>query len=71
MSYRHSVRPDLDAKDDPLIKSFLLENEVDSEDAEAVTKLFKFQGMDNLSTFISDNQELQDFLIQQVKDVLL
>ena len=67
----YTIQCFIDAKDDPLIKSFLLENEVDSEDAEAVTKLFKFQGMDNLSTFISDNQELQDFLIQQVKDVLL
>ena len=67
----YTIQCFVDAKDDPLIKSLLIENEIDVENDEAVTKFFKFQGMDNLSTFISDNQSLQDFLIQQVKDVLL
>lgn len=58
-------------KDDPIVKKYLTAQEVDSEDVEAVTKAFKFQGMDNLSSFITENEELQAFLIQQVRDILL
>ena len=61
----------VDNKDDPTIQKHLKANEVDPEDAEAVIKAFKFQGMDNLSSFITEQEDLQAFLIQQVRDILL
>lgn len=42
-----------------------------AEQNENIIKAFKFQGMDNLSTFITENEDLQKFLIEQVRDILL
>jgi len=61
----------IDNKDDPIIQKYLKVNEVNPEDADAVTKAFKFQGISNVSDFIAENQDLQDFLIQQVRDILI
>lgn len=41
------------------------------DNEEATVRAFKFQGMDNLCTFITENEELQNFLINQVREILL
>ena len=56
--------------DDKRILSILKKNDVDPSDKEATEKLFKFQGMAKLSKFIEDNQEIQDFLYDEIKSVL-
>lgn len=61
----------VDNKDDPAIKSWLLENNIDSEDAEAVEKAFKFQGMERYVNFLRENENLQSLLIDQVKEAIL
>jgi hypothetical protein len=38
---------------------------------EKVIKAFKFQGMDNLSTFITEEEGLQEFVIAKVREILL
>ena len=56
----------IENKDDPVIKSWILENEVDD-----IEKSFKFQGMEKLVTFLNNNTDLKEFLISQVREVLI
>ena len=60
-----------DHRDDPVIKSFLIDHEVDPADDEAVTKAFKFQGMQNVTDFLTDNEDITQFIYQQIKEILL
>jgi len=67
---------------DKEIEEMLTDEQIDSmtdkqiekhqkENDERIEKAFKFQGMDNLSTFITEEEELQKFLIEQVREILL
>lgn len=41
------------------------------DNEEAIVRAFKFQGMESLSAFITEEEELQTFLIDQVRETLL
>ena len=56
----------VDNQDDPVVKSWIVENEV-----EDVEKAFKFQGMEKMVKFLNNNPALQDYLISQVREMLL
>lgn len=58
-------------KEESIISDYLKENGVDTEDTEAVEKAFKFQGMENLVSFLSKNEDLQTFLMSKVKELML
>ena len=59
----------VDNKDQILVANYLKDNEVDIDDLEAVTKAFKFQGMEKLVNFLNDNQDLRDIVIEEVRDL--
>ena len=59
----------VDNKDQILVANYLKDNEVDVDDLEAVTKAFKFQGMEKLVNFLNDNQDLRDIVIEEVRDL--
>jgi len=59
----------VDNKDQILVTNYLKDNEVDVDDLEAVTKAFKFQGMEKLVNFLNDNQDLRDIVIEEVRDL--
>jgi recombination protein RecA len=61
----------IDNKDDPTIKSWLLENDIDPEKQEEVEKVFKYQGMEKLTTFLEDNEVITNFIYDQIKEILL
>jgi len=61
----------IEHKDDPVIKSFLIDNKIDPKDKEAVTKAFKFQGMQNLTDFLTDNENITQFIYEQIKEALI
>lgn len=81
----YTIQCFIDNKNDPVIRKWLIDNNIttpfdgsddklekhEKEQDEAIIKAFKFQGMDNLSTFITEQDVLQEFLIQQVKEILL
>ena len=87
----YTVNCFIDNKDDPLIKKWIVDNEIltvlteeqlgemtekkvekhHKDNEEAIEKAFKFQGMDNLCNFITKEEDLQKFLIDQVREVLL
>tara|TARA_R100000008_G_scaffold82426_1_gene66709 strand:- start:125 stop:1234 length:1110 start_codon:yes stop_codon:yes gene_type:complete len=57
-------------KDNPIIKSWLLDNEIEEKD-EAIEKAFKFQGMEKVVNFLNENPTLLDFLYDEVKDIFV
>lgn len=59
----------VDNKDQILVANYLKDKEVDVDDLEAVTKAFKFQGMEKLVNFLNDNQDLRDIVIEEVRDL--
>ena len=61
----------IENKEDPVIKNWLIENEVDTEDEEAVTKAFKFQGMENVTNFLEANNEITQFIYEQIREVFI
>lgn len=54
---------------DPTVKSWLTEKEVNAEDKEAVEKIFKFQGMEKVTTFLEENPVLLEFIYEQIRDI--
>ena len=61
----------IENKEDPVIKNWLIENEVDTENEEAVTKAFKFQGMENVTNFLEANDEITQFIYEQIREVFI
>ena len=61
----------VDNKDNPIIKSWLVENEIDTENEEAVIKAFKCQGMEKVVNFLNNNPTLLDFMYDEIREVLL
>jgi recombination protein RecA len=61
----------IDNKEHPIVKSWLVENNIDQDNEQEVEKAFKCQGMEKVVSFLNDNQSLQDFLYEGIKDLLL
>ena len=67
----YTVTCAVENREDPTIKRWLIENEVDPEDEEAVTKAFKFQGMERVTNFLETNEDITNFIYQQIREVFL
>tara|TARA_Y100000114_G_C11762908_1_gene330927 strand:- start:1775 stop:2884 length:1110 start_codon:yes stop_codon:yes gene_type:complete len=59
----------VDNKDNPIIKKYLVDKEVNFDDLEAVSKAFKFQGMEKLVAFLNSNEDLRDIVIEEVSEL--
>lgn len=57
-------------KNDPAIKSTLVKNEIDFNNEEAVTKFFKFQGIQKVTDFLISNETVKDFIYNKIREVL-
>lgn len=55
---------------DQRIISLLNKNNVCIDNPEEIEKFFKFQGMAKLSKFIEENEEIQEFLYDEIRSVL-
>ena len=66
----YTITTAIDNQKDPAIQALLTKNDVDVNDAEAVEKFFKFQGMSKLGDFIEQNAEIQQFLYEEIRNVL-
>ena len=60
----------VDNRTNPIVAAYLSDKDVKAEDEEAVSKAFKFQGMEKLVNFLNDNPTLLDFIYDEVKDLL-
>ena len=59
----------VDHRTNPIVAAYLSANDVKVDDEEAVTKAFKFQGMEKLVNFLNDNQDLRDIVIEEVREL--
>jgi hypothetical protein len=55
----------LENVEDPAIKNWIETNEPDD-----VEKAFKFQGMAKLMTFLDDNEDIRNFVYDQLRDLV-
>lgn len=55
----------IDNKDNPIVQKWLKDN-----NAEDVEKAFKFQGMEKLTSFFSENPEMLEFVYDGIKEIL-
>jgi recombination protein RecA len=60
----------IESKDIEPVKSYLIKNNVNIEDEEAVSKAFRFQGMENVTTFLKENEDLNNYLLNVFKEML-
>lgn len=61
----------IENKDDPIIKGILAKNDVDLSDNEAIAKLFKFQGIQRVTDFLTENELLKDYIYNQIREIIL
>lgn len=67
----YSISCVIDNKNDPVIKNWLVENNIDVNDTEKIEKVFKFQGMENVSTFLQENEVITQFIYDQIKELIV
>ena len=65
----YTIRCALDKMDDKRVKKVLKDNEV-PEDEEAAEKFFKFQGVNRLSEFLTDNEPIAELVYEEVRELL-
>lgn len=58
-------------KDNEPVKSFLQSKEIDPSDEDKVEKCFKFQGMEKVTQFLQENENIRDFIYNGLKESLL
>ncbi len=59
----------IEDKDEPEIQKWLNANHPEAKTEEEVTKVFKFQGMEKVTTFLNEHEELKDYIYQQVREM--
>ena len=55
----------IENKEDPVIKNWLIQNEIDTEDQDAVQKAFKFQGMERVATTWNQTKRLRNLFMSR------
>lgn len=66
----YEITTAIENKDDPIIKNILINNNVDINNEEAVNKFFKFQGIQRVTDFLTENEGLKDFIYNQIREIL-
>lgn len=54
---------------DPIISKILTENNIQTTDSDAVEKFFKFQGINNVSEFLTNNESIANFIYNKIKEL--
>ena len=57
-------------KDKPAVAKFLEANDIKTDDNDAVTKAFKFQGVQKLTDFLYANTEIKDLIYSEIRSIL-
>ena len=65
----YTIRCALDKIDDKRVKKVLKDNEV-AEGEEAAEKFFKFQGVNRLSEFLTNNEPIAELVYEEVRELL-
>lgn len=60
----------IENRHDPMIQKILKENKVDSDNVEEVTKFFKFQGIQKVTDFLTEHEDVKDFIYNEIRSIL-
>lgn len=60
----------IDNRTDPAVRKVLEKNNINPDDIEAVTKFFKFQGLQNVTDFLTENEPIKDMIYQEIRAIL-
>jgi len=66
----YEISTAIDNKDDPAIKNILIKNDIDLNNDEAVQKFFRFQGIQKVTDFLTENEDLKDYIYNQIREIL-
>jgi len=66
----YTITAGINNADNPIIKNILNKNDV-KDDTESIEKFFKFQGMQNLTEFLENNQEVCDIIYDDIKELMV
>lgn len=67
----YTISAFVEDKDHPIVKNWLTKNNVDINNDEDIKSAFKFQGMENLVSFLSENIDLMNYLNQKIRETFL
>lgn len=65
----YTVQCAVDDVEHPAIAKILADNEVDASNKEAVEKFFKFQGSNNTCDFLTENEDVAQFIYQKIGEM--
>lgn len=60
----------IDNRTDPAVRKVLEKNGINPDDLEAVTKFFKFQGLQSVTDFLTENESIKNLLYQEIRAIL-
>lgn len=66
----YEISTAIENKDDPMIKNILIRNNINVQDDEAISKFFKFQGIQKVTDFLTENEDLKDFIYNQIREII-
>lgn len=67
----YKIKEAISNKSDAVISKFISDSGVNIKDEEAVEKLFRFQGMANLSRFLEENECIKNYLYGKLREISL
>lgn len=65
----YTIQCAVESIDDPIVTKLLQENSIDSSNTEDVEKFFKFQGVNNVSEFLSNNPDIVQLIYNKIKEL--
>jgi hypothetical protein len=65
----YTIQCAIDDLTNPVIAKILGSNSIDPTNAESVEKFFKFQGVNNVSEFLTNNESIAQFIYTKIKEL--
>lgn len=65
----YTIQCAVDEINDPSITKILKDNNIDVTNAEQVEKFFKFQGVNNVSEFLTNNPSISEFIYTKIREL--
>jgi hypothetical protein len=64
----YTIQCAVDNLEDPVVQNILSANKI-SDKPEDIERFFKFQGANNLATFLNDNPDIATFVYDKIKEL--
>jgi recombination protein RecA len=65
----YTIQCAVDDISNPIVTKILAENNITITDSDAIEKFFKFQGVNNVSEFLTNNESIANFIYNKIKEL--